>query len=472
MARTRRSQWKRRAARAAQAGALAIAATLALWTLQPAPAVVADNASPRRTPTVRTVEKVGPAVVNITTERIVQSPFRSPFGFDPRFDRYFDEFFEPRRSRTVQSLGSGVLIDAARHVLTNAHVVSRASAIRVTLADGREAQAVLVGVDDRNDLAVLRVESDEPLPWVELGRSDDLLVGEPVVAIGNPHGFSNTVTTGVISAIDRSLATRDGSAMHGLIQTDASINPGNSGGPLLNAEGALIGINTAVFWRSDQPTQAIGFAIPIDVAKRVVDELIAFGAPQPVWLGLLFQDLDPALHDVLSLPRQVSGVIVREVEAGSPGARAGIERGDIVMQIDARTLRNADDLYESLRSVRTNQQVELTLWREGATSTRSVVATELPVERALSICRELLGLEVGETGSAGFVVRAVAPNSNADLVGFEPGDVLLAVNGRELTDARALRDAMADLRFRDRALLVVARAANRYHVPLPIRGVR
>ncbi|MCA9509925.1 MAG: trypsin-like peptidase domain-containing protein, partial [Myxococcales bacterium] len=439
------------------------------WALQPAPPVVADDASPRRTPTVRTVEKVGPAVVNITTERIVRSPFRSPFPADPFLDRYFEEFFEPRRSQTVQSLGSGVLIDAHRHVLTNAHVVSRASAIRVTLADGRDATATLIGVDERNDLAVLRVETDEDLPWIELGHSNDLLVGEPVVAIGNPHGFSNTVTTGVISAVDRSLTTQDGNAMHGLIQTDASINPGNSGGPLLNAEGTLIGINTAVFWRSDQPAQMIGFAIPIDVAKRVIDELITYGAPQPVWLGLYFQDLDPSLHDVLSLPEQVRGVIVNGVEAGSPGAEAGIERGDIVTQMDARTLRNAQDFYASLRGVRTNQRIDLTVWRDGATLRRTLVARELPLERALGMSRELLGLEIEANRGGGFVVRRVASKTNAERIGFQPGDVLLAVNGQELDGERALRDAMADLRYRSGAQLVVARGANRYHVTLPVR---
>ncbi|HBZ70434.1 MAG TPA: serine protease Do, partial [Deltaproteobacteria bacterium] len=206
----------------------------------------ASGADPflRHTATVDVVRKVGPAVVNVTTEQIVSggSPFR-PFS-DPFFDRFFQDFFEPRAPQTVKSLGSGVLIDADRHVLTNEHVISRASRIRITLADGREFDAKLVGADPNNDLAVLRVETKEALPWIPPATSSDIMVGEPVIAIGNPFGLSNTVTTGVISAADRSIRTED-RVYHGFLQTDASINPGNSGGPLLNLRGEVIGINSA-----------------------------------------------------------------------------------------------------------------------------------------------------------------------------------------------------------------------------------
>ena len=187
----------------------------------------------RHTVTVDVVQRVGPAVVNITTEQVVAGPFQR-YGNDPFFDRFFQDFFEPSVPQTIQSLGSGVLIDADRHILTNEHVVARASRIRVTLADGREFDATLIGADPNNDIAVLRAETQEKLPWIPLGSSRDLMVGEPLIAIGNPFGLQSTVTTGVVSALDRSIRS-ESRVFHGFIQTDASINPGNSGGALPGA---------------------------------------------------------------------------------------------------------------------------------------------------------------------------------------------------------------------------------------------
>src|SRR5262249_33233624 len=275
---------------------------------------------------VEVVQHVGPSVVNITTETEVRqaSPFEGLRG-DPLFQRFFQDFFDPGMPRTAQSLGSGVLIDKDGHVLTNEHVVGGANHIKVTLSDRREFDATLVGADSNNDLAVLKIDTTEKLPWVAPGSSKDLMVGEPVIAIGNPFGLSNTVTTGVVSALDRSIRSDD-RTFYGFIQTDASINPGNSGGPLLNAEGTLIGGNTAIY----QGAQGIGFAIPIDVARRVVDQLLAHGAVAPVWLGLELQDLDPRLHDAMELPRGTTGALVSGVDAGSPAARAGVRRGDLV----------------------------------------------------------------------------------------------------------------------------------------------
>jgi serine protease Do len=297
----------------------------------------------RRTTTVQVVEKVGPAVVNITTETAVER--RNPFGNtwnDPFFDRFFQDFFEPRIPRTAQSLGSGVVFDAEGHILTNAHVVGRADRIRVTVADGGEFDATLIGADPNNDLAVLKAETDEKLPWIPLSTSADLMVGEPVIAIGNPFGLSNTVTTGVISAANRSIRTEK-QVYHGFLQTDASINPGNSGGPLLNAEGKLIGINTAVY----NGGQGIGFAIPVDVARRVVRELIAHGEVTPVWLGLEFQDLDPELQTALNVPDGLDGALVNRVRDKSPGKRAGLRRGDVVLSVDGHAVTSARTFYEA-----------------------------------------------------------------------------------------------------------------------------
>jgi serine protease Do len=425
----------------------------------------ASGADPflRHTATVDVVKKVGPAVVNVTTEQIVAggSPFR-PFN-DPVFDRFFQDFFEPRSPQTLKSLGSGVLIDGDRHVLTNEHVISRASRIRVTLADGREFDAKLVGADPNNDLAVLRVESKETLPWVPPATSSDIMVGEPVIAIGNPFGLSNTVTTGVISAADRSIRAED-RVYHGFLQTDASINPGNSGGPLLNAEGSLIGINTAIYGGA----QGIGFAIPIDVAKRVVGQLIAHGEVAPTSLGFEVQDVDRRMVEVMEIPPGVAGALVSNVQKGGPGARAGVVRGDLVTHLAGQSVKTARDFYEVLESLTEGEPVQVRLWREKAERTVQVNAEALPPGEVDALAERLLGIRLRPREGGGFTVDSVRPGTGAAQIGFQPGDLVLGINGRELGDVAAFRRAVLDLRGRDMALVVVQRGAGRYHVSVPL----
>lgn len=418
----------------------------------------------RRTAAVQAVEKVGPAVVNITTQTEVrqQSPFEA-FRGDPFFDRFFQDFFEPSRPRTAQSLGSGVLIDGDGHVLTNEHVVARASRIKVSLADGREFDAKLVGADPNNDLAVLRVESGEKLPWVTPGRSNDLLVGEPVIAIGNPFGLASTVTTGVISALDRSIRA-DERSYYGFIQTDASINPGNSGGPLLNAEGQLIGINTAIY----QGAQGIGFAVPIDVAKRVVDQLIAHGGIDPVWLGVDLQDLDPNLHEALELPRGTRGALVTGVAPGGPAERAGLRRSDLVTRLEGHKIQSARDFYSIVEASSPGQELAIEVLRAGAAQKLAARAERISDAGVAALAERLLGLSLAGVEGGGFRVKNVRARSAAERIGFRAGDVLLAVNGRPLENTDALRRAVLDLQGRGRALVVVARGGGRYHVTVPL----
>jgi serine protease Do len=366
-------------------------------------------------------------------------------------------------SRSLQSLGSGVLIDAQRHVLTNAHVVSAADKIRVQLADGREFDATAVGADPNNDLAVLRVETKEALPWIPPGRSDDLLVGEPVIAIGNPFGLSNTVTTGVISAVDRSIRT-DQRVFHGFLQTDASINPGNSGGPLLNAEGKLIGINTAIYGNAE----GIGFAIPIDVARRIVDELIAHGEVAPVWLGLDLQALDPELRSLMKIPASVNGALVSRVHAKGPAASGGVRRGDVVVRLEGQVIADPRAFYEVLSRVTQGQAARLEVWREGQARSVRVVARTLPEGLVEELAEELLGMRLSVNPQGGFVVQTVRNDSGAARIGIQAGDLLLAVNGRTLQGKDALRTSVLDLRGRSRALLVVQRGRGRYHVTVPL----
>jgi len=423
----------------------------------------ADDPFLRRTTTVRVVEQAGPAVVNITTEQTVQGqPFR-PFGGDPFFDRFFQDFFEPRMPRTVQNLGSGVLIDAEGHILTNEHVVEKASRIRIGLADGRELDATLVGADPNNDIAVLQAETDSPLPWIAPGSSGDLMVGEPVIAIGNPFGLSSTVTTGVISAINRSIRT-DARVYHGFLQIDASINPGNSGGPLLNAEGHLIGINTAVYGNA----QGIGFAIPIDTARRVVSELIEHGEISPVWIGLELQDLDAGLISALRLPATTTGALVNRVRDGSPAARADVRRGDVVTRVDGQPLAMAIDYYERLDTLTNGQAIELTLLRDGRARQVSLQAEEIPEAFVSQLIEELTGLSLEPAQRGGYQVRSVRAGSGAARIGLQQGDLLLGINGRALEDESALRRAALHLRGQSQALIVVQRGAGRYHVALPL----
>jgi len=442
---------------------LATLLAIPLAGLSPGRALAGDPML-RRTVTVSVVESAGPAVVNITTEQIVQAS--SPFPADRSrdvFERFFRDFFEPRMPHQVQSLGSGVVIDGDHHVLTNEHVVRRASRIRVTLADGREFDASLVGADPNNDIAVLQITTEEKLPWIEPGSSGDLMVGEPVIAIGNPFGLQSTVTTGVISALDRSMRTQQ-RVFHGFLQTDASINPGNSGGPLLNAEGRLIGINTAIY----QGAEGIGFAIPIDVARRVVADLLDDGEVTPVWLGLDFQDLDAGLADALALPRGVSGALVNRVRDESPAGAAGVRRGDVVTHVDGRPIESARSFFEILETSTVSQVLEVTLWRDGAKRTVPVQVAEIPESRVRDLVQELLGVEIERQETGAYLVESVRSGGGAARVGVRNGDWLLGINGRALSDDDTLRRAILELRGRDRALVVVRRGNDTYHVTIPL----
>jgi serine protease Do len=421
----------------------------------------------RRTAAVQAVEKVGPSVVGIATEEIVQarSPFGTFFGNDPTFDRFFNDFFE--RGQTQQrrraNLGSGVIIDDRGHVLTNEHVIARASRVRVVLADGRELDASIVGADPNNDLAVLRMEGEESLPFTPPGRSSDVMVGEPVIAIGNPFGLSNTVTTGVVSATDRSLRAGD-RTYHGFLQTDAAINPGNSGGPLLNANGDLIGINTAIY----QGAEGVGFAIPIEMAKRVVDELIAHGEVVPVWLGLQFQDLDPRLREAMDLPERAGGALVTQVSKAGPADRGGVVRGDVVTHVDGHVVANAREFYELLARTVQGQALALQLLRGSQARKARLVAEEIPDSLVDDLTGALLGLALESNPRGGFNVSKVRKGSGSDQIGLQAGDVILRINGLALADRDALERSVLDLRGRARAILVVRRGRGRYHVTIPL----
>jgi serine protease Do len=335
----------------------------------------------RQTALVRASDSVGPATVSISavkTRVIRADPMRTDF-----FERFFRGHFPDRVYREpYQSFGSGVIVDADGYILTNEHVVGGATDVRVTLTDGREFQARVLGDDARFDLAVLKIDGDN-LPVAELGDSDNLMIGEWVVAIGNPFGhFINdphpTVTAGVVSALHRDvLADTESDAIYkDMIQTDAAINPGNSGGPLVNSIGEVIGINSFIFSMSGG-SQGVGFAIPVNVARLIINELIEFGRVRDVWVGMRVQDLNPALAQSLGLPA-VRGVLASFLEPDSPAERAGIRAGDIVTAVNGQEVDSVRQARRAIFGSRVGDVITVTILRSGETHDFEITLEEVP----------------------------------------------------------------------------------------------
>jgi len=421
--------------------------------------------SSRRSPVVKAIDRVGPAVVNISTEQVIEQQVQPFQGFrDPLFDDFFRDFFEPRRQRmTRTSLGSGVIVRSDGYVVTNEHVIINGGRVRVTLADERDFDAQLVGTDSDSDLAVLRVDTKESLPVASMGDSESILIGETVIAIGNPFGLSHTVTTGVVSALGRSLKTEK-QTYFDFIQTDASINPGNSGGPLLNIDGELIGINTAIY----QKAQGIGFAIPANRAKRIVDDLIRYGEVHTPWVGALVQDLSDELADHLGVSRR-HGVLVRNVEQDSPAADAGVAAGDVIVEVDGRPVQSSDQYEQRIRDHAAEGEIRLSLRREGQEQQARVKSRTFPNERADSIAWKLIGVRVREA-RGGLTVVEVRRGSSAAQIGIQNGDAVVGVSGMRVEKVEQFRSRIVDVRNNQAVLLSIQRGARVYHVQVPLRG--
>ncbi|MBC16067.1 MAG: peptidase [Desulfovibrio sp.] len=413
----------------------------------------------RRTPVVKAVDKVSPAVVNITVTKEVLAQGNSPFG-DPFFDQFFKDFYGQRRQ--AQSLGSGVILDGEKAlVLTNAHVVAGGGSIVVRLNDGREFEADLVGSDPDFDLAVLKLNKAQHLPEVEVGDSDDIYIGETVIAIGNPFGYSNTVTTGVVSALNRPMKTRNG-AFGSFIQTDAAINPGNSGGPLLNIHGKLIGINTAIHAQAE----GIGFAIPVNKAKYVISELLDTGHVSPIWLGLFGQDLNQATARYFDLD-SLNGMLVAEAYADSPAARADIRPGDIVLAFNGRPVAGKDSYLTQLFNMTQQETVTLTVQRGDRKRELKLKPQALDKEKALELVRSRWGFELADRSrGAGAEVTLIVPNSPAGKLGLQPGDIIHQIGNRRLARGIDLLNAFLRSRMQKTVLMRVQRGRSLYHVRL------
>jgi serine protease Do len=424
-----------------------VVAFLLVATLSTAPSAA------RRTPLVLAVERARPAVVNINAQEVV----RAAATDDP-----WQLFFRGRmRDQVRTSLGSGFVFDERGFVLTNYHVVARGSRIQVSFDDGSDYTARVVGTDPGGDLAVLKIQGDRKLPAAPLGTSSDLMLGEPTIAIGNPFGLNQSVSVGVVSALHRPVHA-EGRSYYDFIQTDASINPGNSGGPLLNADGNVIGVCSAVLATG----QGIGFAIPIDRALRVAKELQKSGALADAWWGF---DAEPLDKEAAAALGAKSGALVTSIEDNSPASAAGLRRGDAIVRVESSPVRDADELRFLLRDVPLGTRVALGVVRGKKELEVPITAAPLTPERAQGVFEARTGLTVEELSarearSAGYdvqkpilAVREVTRNSAASRVGLRRGDLVLAVNSAEVDTMKEFQKAISQARKSGRAVLLVQR---------------
>ncbi len=387
----------------------------------------------RRTPVVEAYERARDSVVNISATVKVEVP---RWGTS-----LFGDLFTAPSERSQRSVGSGFVLHEDGYVVTNAHVVSAGAQLGVTLADGSEYEARVIGRDTARDLAVIKVDPRSPLTPIPLGRSDDLMIGEQTVAVGNPVGLHNTVTTGVISALHRELDVDGRVVYRDVIQTDASINPGNSGGPLLNILGELIGVNTAI--RTD--AQNIGFAIPVDQLREILPDVLDGEKLNKVMIGMRVSAMDAPL--------------VTQVREGSPADRAGVRVGDVVQSVDGNRLSRGIDFYVRMLGRRAGDDVELTLSRGSGAAKAQLTLVEPPKPDGRRLALQHLGLTIDDVRAdvarrfqirrGGVIVMGVEPRSPADQLGLRPGDLLVSMGRYWLTDVEQLGALLAEVLPRD-----------------------
>ena len=401
------------------------------------------------------VKRAAPAVVNVFTRRVVRERVTSPLFDDPFFRRFFGDQPGGEQQREQNSLGSGVIVRKDGVVVTNHHVIKGADEIRVVLSDRRELEATLIGSDERTDLAVLRVKTTSDLPTLELGDSDGIEVGDLVLAIGNPFGVGQTVTSGIVSATARTMVGI--SDYRFFIQTDAAINPGNSGGALVAMDGRVIGINTAIFSKTGGSV-GIGFAVPANMVRAVVTGLVDGGKIVRPWFGASGQAVGPDVAASLGLARP-GGVILEQVANNGPAARAGLKVGDVIVSIDGREVEDPQALRFRIGTLAIGGRVRLGVLRQGRAQ-QLFVALEAPPEdpprqttplqgrhpfsgTTVANLSPALAEELGLEGLArGVIVTQVRPGSVAQRLGVAPGDIVLKVNDAEITSVDSLRRAV------------------------------
>jgi serine protease Do len=428
---------------------------------------------------VSVADRVMPAVVNVSTTPKkgaegppqVEERFREFFG--PEF---FERFFRRRPPQEPRAAGSGVIVDPRGYILTNNHVIENAAEIHVRLSDQRKFTAVLIGRDPKTDMAVVKIDPPGSLPVAELGNSDTIRIGQWAIAIGNPFGLDRTVTVGIISATGR---TRVGVATYeAFIQTDASINPGNSGGPLLNLDGKVIGINTAIVATG----QGIGFSIPINMAREVMRQLMEKGRVVRGWLGIAIQELTDELASGFGIaPR--SGVLVADVMKDSPAEAAGLKAGDVITEFEGQPVREVPDLQKRVAAIPPGQPVPLTVIRDKKPTRLTVKIGEMPGEEtvvATSPSEEGWGLSVATltpelaerhqlTAKRGAVVTSVAPAGAGAEAGIRPGDAILEVNRKPVADVEDFRRNLGAAKAGEPVLVYLQRGGGR-HEYVVLRG--
>ncbi len=429
-----------------------------------------------------------PTVVNVSTAHTVHTqgfpefgPGPEPFGENDPFSQFFRHFFgQMPRNFTQRALGSGVIIDEDGSIVTNAHVVKGADKIVIKLEDQRSFDAKVVGVDEKTDVALLKISSPGNLHVATLGDSNSLQVGDWVVAIGNPFGLSETVTAGIVSAKGRVIGE---GPYDDFIQTDASINPGNSGGPLLNLQGDVVGINAAIFSQSGGNI-GIGFAIPINLVKNVVEQLKAHGKVVRGWLGVSIQNLTPELARSFGLEK-TEGALVADVTPESPAARAGLQRGDIIVEYNGTHIDDAHQLPALVAATEIGRTLALTVLRGGERKSLSVTVAEMPGEVAARGRGRQVGVDWGLQVAAitpdlaqqfnlgrreGVVVTAVTPGSPADDAGVQPGDVINEVNRRAVRNVRDYQQALSNAASEHHLLLLLDRQGQSFFISLSRSG--
>jgi serine protease Do len=428
------------------------------------------------------VAAVKPAVVNIaSTKTIKGGAMSSPFFHDPSFRRFFGDdprFSERQREHKQSGLGSGVIVDKDGYILTNNHVIKEADEIKVTLSDKREFKGKVIGTDQKTDLAVIKIDSDN-LPVIRLGDSDKLQVGETVLAIGIPFGLSHTVTSGIVSATGR--ANVGIADYEDFIQTDAAINPGNSGGALVNVKGELIGINTAIFSTSGG-YQGIGFAIPSAMAKNVMQSLIKTGKVIRGWLGVTIQPLTPELSKQFGLADE-KGVLVGDVVEDSPAEKAGLQRGDVIVEFDGKEVQDATNLRNIVAGTPPNTAVSLKLVREGRPQTVQVKIAEMSseVQAASKTSGDVLkGVSVQAlTPQAresldipkrinGVVITNIEDGSPAEGI-LMKNDVVVEINRNRITNMNEYEKVISQLASDQNLLILIFRKGSTLYVTLPVK---
>ena len=432
---------------------------------------------------VEVAKKVQPAVVNITTEKTVTMKPWERYGDDYFKGSPFEEFFRgfgfsPREKgkeyrHKQRSGGSGVIVDKEGYILTNNHVVEGMDKVKVRLNDGREFTATLKGQDRRTDLAVLHIKSKE-LPVATLGDSDKLEVGEWAIAIGSPFGLEHTVTVGVISAKGRSgLGT---GTYEDFVQTDASINPGNSGGPLCNIDGEVIGINAMII----QPGTGIGFAIPINMAKQILNDLIKQGKVVRPWLGISAQDLTPEMMEHFQV-KEKEGVLVGQVHPGTGAEKAGLVSGDIIKSVDDKAIKNVNELVKEIQRKKVSQKIKLSVLRNGKEMAVEVITTAMPDRPEAQKdkekeAEEKLGARIQELTPQvasryrvsgvkyGVVVVGIEDGSLADEMGLQEGDVILEINRKKIESLKDYEKAVKDASLEKGILFHIHRKGSSFYL--------